>query len=125
MIVSPNKGVFFVATAMMCSAALYAAEVSSQVEEDPLSRVFVGTPNQLTLPPGFQEATAADIGAAPCELARPTSIGPHHAQSASTSSECETEERPSAATVVLPGAPTEASTEGPSAGARPSLNTAV
>jgi hypothetical protein len=54
MIVSPNKGVFFVATALMCSVSLYGAELSSP-RNDPLTRVFVGEPNRLSLPPGFLE----------------------------------------------------------------------
>ena len=29
MIVNPDKGIFFVATALMCSASLYAAELST------------------------------------------------------------------------------------------------
>jgi hypothetical protein len=50
MIVSPNKGVFFIATALMCSASLYGAELSAG---DPMARIFVGEPNRLTVPPGF------------------------------------------------------------------------
>lgn len=59
MIVSPDKGVFFVATALMCSASLYGAEWSSAAS-DPLTRVFVGQPNLLTVPPGFPAGVAAD-----------------------------------------------------------------
>jgi hypothetical protein len=51
MIVSPNKGVFFVATALMCSASLYGAELSTGT--DPMARIFVGEPHRLTVPPGF------------------------------------------------------------------------
>jgi hypothetical protein len=51
MIVNPNKGVFFVATALMCSASLYGAEMSTGA--DPMARIFVGEPNRLTVPPGF------------------------------------------------------------------------
>ena len=58
MIVSPDKGVFFVATALMCSASLYGAELVSSTS-DPLERVFVGVPNQLSLPPGFPENPAS------------------------------------------------------------------
>src|SRR5574342_77491 len=67
MIVSPNKGVFFVATALMCSASLYGAELSSP-SSDPLARIFVGEPNRLTLPPGFPaaaEITLDEVGCAP------------------------------------------------------------
>ena len=61
MIVNPDKGVFFVATAMMCSVSLYAAELST-AEPDPMTRVYVGEPNRLTLPPGFPAAAAAEGG---------------------------------------------------------------
>ena len=57
MIVNPDKSVFFVATAVMCSVSLYAAELST-AEPDPMTRVYVGEPNHLTLPPGFPAATA-------------------------------------------------------------------
>jgi hypothetical protein len=57
MIVGPNKGVFFGATALMCAASLYGAKSSSAT--DPMTRIFVGEPHQLTVPPGFQEALAA------------------------------------------------------------------
>jgi len=52
MIVNPDKGLFFVVTALMCSASLYGAELSTTAS-DPMTRVFVGEPNRLTLPPGF------------------------------------------------------------------------
>ena len=67
MIVSPDKGVFFVATALMCSASLYGAELSSAGANDPLStrgfpmtRVFVGQPNFLTVPPGVPAVASDD-----------------------------------------------------------------
>lgn len=50
MIVNPDKGIFFFATAVMCSVSLYAAELWT-VEPDPMRRLFVGEPNRLTLPP--------------------------------------------------------------------------
>jgi hypothetical protein len=52
MIVRPEKGLFFVGTLLMCSALIYAAELAAP-RSDPLERVFVGVPNQLSLPPGF------------------------------------------------------------------------
>ena len=58
MIVNPNKGLFFVATALMCSASLYGAELST-AEPDPMTRLFVGEPSRLTLPPGFPQTEAA------------------------------------------------------------------
>ena len=57
MIVNPDKSIFFVATAVMCSVSLYAAELST-AEPDPMTRVYVGEPNHLTLPPRFPVATA-------------------------------------------------------------------
>ena len=56
MIVTPNKGLFFLGTALMCSASLYGAELTS-AHNDPLTRIFVGEPNQLTLPPDFSDGT--------------------------------------------------------------------
>jgi hypothetical protein len=50
MLISPKKSLFFVATALMCAAALYAAEAASP-SYDPLTRIFVGEPIKLTLPP--------------------------------------------------------------------------
>src|SRR4029450_12386467 len=65
MIVSPNKGVFFLVTALMCSASLYGAELSSP-SADPLTRVFVGKPNRLTLPPGFPETAELTLDEPSC-----------------------------------------------------------
>lgn len=58
MIVNPDKGLFFVATALMCSVSLYAAELST-AEPDPMTRVFVGEPSRLTLPPDFPATEVA------------------------------------------------------------------
>lgn len=67
MIVNPDRGVFFVVTALMCSASLYGAELST-ASPDPMTRIFVGEPNRLTLPPGF---AATEFAAEPsgCGLA--------------------------------------------------------
>lgn len=69
MIVTPDKGIFFVATALMCSASLYGAELSAT--SDPMTRVFVGQPNLLTFPPGFPSdvdtSGTAGCGAEPAE----------------------------------------------------------
>jgi hypothetical protein len=69
MIVTPDKGIFFVATALMCSASLYGAELTS-AGTDPMTRIFVGQPNLLTLPPGFPPdiATADAADCAPPRL---------------------------------------------------------
>lgn len=64
MIVSPDKSLFFVATALMCSASLYGAELSSPAS-DPMTRVFVGEPTPLSLPPGFPAQTASAERCAP------------------------------------------------------------
>src|SRR5688500_4379906 len=71
MIVSPNKGAFFVATALMCSASLYGAELSTGT--DPMARIFVGEPHRLTVPPAFPsdvellQAKAVDQQARDCQ----------------------------------------------------------
>ena len=61
MIVNPDRGIFFVATALMCSVSLYGAELST-IEPDPMTRIFVGEPNHLTLPPGIP---ATEVAAGP------------------------------------------------------------
>ena len=48
MIVGPQKGLFFVATALMCSASLYAAELTAP-SGNPLARIFTGEPNRRSL----------------------------------------------------------------------------
>ena len=65
MIVGPHKGVFFIATALMCSASLYGAESVSA--SDPMTRLFVGEPNRLTVPPGFPGALAEPALGPECE----------------------------------------------------------
>jgi hypothetical protein len=116
MIVSPDRGIFFVATAVMCSAALYAAEVSSP-SQDPLRRVFIGVPNQLTLPPDFSEATTVSLAADACDAGAN--------QSASTAPACVAKEKPAPASIVLPGPLTGVSTESQERVAPTSLSTAV
>jgi hypothetical protein len=70
MIVTPDKGIFFVATALMCSASLYGAELTT-AGTDPMTRIFVGQPNLLTLPPGFPP----DVATAEVEDCAPPSLG--------------------------------------------------
>jgi hypothetical protein len=62
MIVGPHKGVFFAITAIMYSVSLYGAELLAPA--NPMARVFIGVPNRLTLPPGFQ--SDAPQVSAPC-----------------------------------------------------------
>ena len=57
MIVGPNKGLFFAATALMCSASLY-AELTAQ--SDPV--IFTGEPNRLSSPPDFPAAPLLSLG---------------------------------------------------------------
>ena len=131
MIVSPDKGVFFLATALMCSATLYAAELSSRVS-DPMTRVFVGEPNQLTLPPGFPGTDELSANLVPCvprlDLAR---SGPAlHTASASAvapdAEGCGAQERAEPAAVTLPLPLTSIGTNGPSSTSpTASLSTAV
>jgi hypothetical protein len=60
MIVGPHKGLFFVATALICSASLYAADLTVP-SRNPLARIFTGEPNRLTLPPDFPEAALVSL----------------------------------------------------------------
>ena len=106
MIVGPHKGLFFVATVLMCTASLYGAEVSTP-SSNPLTRIFTGEPNRLTLPPDFPDA-------APTSLDQDESCAPQVAdrafsgatlQTASTSGEtCRPEIQPVPGTAVLPSA---------------------
>jgi hypothetical protein len=123
MIVSPDKGIFFVATAMMCSAALYAAELSSP-SQDPLRRVFIGVPNQLALPPDFPEATTVSLGVEACD---PAPANPTFKADAfqSIAPACVANEKPAPAAVILPGPITDVSTAGEERVAPASLSTAV
>ena len=60
MIVGPNKGLFFLATVLMCSASLYGAEMAVP-SGNPLTRIFTGEPNRLSLPPGFPDAPLVSL----------------------------------------------------------------
>jgi hypothetical protein len=64
MIIGPNKGVFFVMTVLMYAASLYGAQSFSAT--DPMTRIFVGEPNRLTVPPGFHEASTNSAPKADC-----------------------------------------------------------
>ena len=101
MIVGPNKGLFFVATALMCSASLYGAEVSAP-SSNPLMRIFTGEPNQLTLPPDFPDPALVSVDQD--ENCAPQIAGPT-LQTASTSGEaCDPEIQPVPGMAVRPGA---------------------
>jgi len=110
MIVGPHKGVFFVATALMCSASLYGAELSAP-GSDPLTRIFVGEPTRLTLPPGFPDAAEVsldeDESCAPRVADR--SLGGATLSTASAlqgENTCRRDEKSAPGTIVLPGAVT-------------------
>ena len=124
MIVSPDKGIFFVATAVMCSAALYAAEISSP-SQDPLRRVFIGVPNQLTLPPDFSAATTVSVAVDACSPpgANPT-FNAEAFQDPSPAPACVATE-PAPPAIVLPGPLTGVSAAGQEHEAPASLSTAV
>jgi hypothetical protein len=64
MIIGPNKGVFFVVTVLLYAASLYGAQSFSAT--DPMTRIFVGEPNRLTVPPGFHEASTNSASKADC-----------------------------------------------------------
>jgi len=115
MIVSPDKGLFFVVTAVMCSAALYAAEISSP-SQDPLRRVFIGVPNQLTLPPDSSEAAVVSVAVDACD---PSPANP------TFKAACTPKEKPALAEIALPGPITDVSTAGEEREAPASLSTAV
>jgi hypothetical protein len=61
----PNVGTYLCVAAILASTvSSYGAELRSGYATEELERVFVGTPTQLTLPPGFPGAVAASNGAA-------------------------------------------------------------
>jgi hypothetical protein len=106
MIVGPNKGLFFMATALMCSASLYGAELSGP-SSNPLTRIFVGEPNRLTLPPDFPEAAAVppdedDASCTPDVAERGLAGATRHVASAS-SEPCRSDDKPALGAIVLPG----------------------
>jgi len=114
MIVSPSKGLFFLGTALMCSASLYAAELASPqgdpltaIFNDPLTRIFVGEPNQLTLPPDFPNGTdlipEQDDQCAP-QIADGGLSGVTLRAAALSETGCEREDKPAPGAIVLPGA---------------------
>lgn len=106
MIVGPQKGLFFVATALMCSASLYAAELTAP-SSNPLTRIFTGEPNRLTLPPDFPDAALVSLDQDECRVPQVADRAFSGAalQTASTSGEaCPPEIQPLQGTAVLPGA---------------------
>jgi hypothetical protein len=107
MIVGPHKGIFFVATALMCSASLYGAEVSAP-SSNPLARIFTGEPNRLTLPPDFPDAAPVSLDqdeSCAHQGADHEFSGAAALQTASTSGEtCHPEIQPVPAVTALPGA---------------------
>ena len=125
MIVSPDKGIFFVATAVMCSAALYAAELSSP-SQDPLRRVFIGVPNQLTLPPDFSAATTVSVAVDACSPpgANPT-FNAEAIQDPSPAPACVAKEKAPPSAVIRPGPITDVSTTSKERVAPASLSTAI
>jgi hypothetical protein len=107
MIVSPNKGVFFLATALMCSATLYGAELGHP-PSDPLTRIFVGEPNRLTLPPGFdepQELKPDDSRVAESPEPVPGGGQLHTASAVSPAENCQAQEKPELGTDCPTDAP--------------------
>ena len=110
MIVRPDKSLFFVATALMCSASLYGAELSSPAT-DPMTRMFVGEPTPLSLPPGFP-AEVTSVAASESCATLPVQLGASSLGAAGVATETE-DCKPGAAKsgsdpTVLPGAFTAA-----------------
>jgi hypothetical protein len=100
MIVHPDKAVFFVATAVMCSVSLYAAQLST-AEPDPMARVFVGEPHRLTLPPGFPVVEAAGEEGCPANVAIDTPVASAKIAASARDNDCD--RGPVADTVPIPG----------------------
>lgn len=107
MIVGPHKGLFFVATALMCSASLYGAELSAP-SRNPLTRIFTGEPNRLTLPPDFPDPALVSIdqeeNCAPQVADRELSGAALQRTSSPSSDGCRLDVQPAPSPVVLPDA---------------------
>jgi hypothetical protein len=107
MIIRPEKGLFFVATLLMCSVSIYAAELADP-RSDPLERIFVGVPTQLSLPPGFLAPVGAGETGNVATMVRPepqvptTEIRPATAVVGSDAREPVDEPKPETAVLSAP-----------------------
>jgi hypothetical protein len=101
MIVGPNKGLFFAVTALMCSASLYAAE-STAPSNNPLTRIFTGEPNRLTLPPDFPDAPLVNLNEDECGHRLATGAGAATALHNASKRSCAGQARPEPSPEALP-----------------------
>ena len=129
MIVSPNKGIFFVATALMCSVSLYAAELTSP-RNDPLTRLFVGEPNRLSVPPGFPATAEVTLEEQSCaaqvpELALADAARHNTASVSPDGAECRSEDKPEPSTIPVPTTLGAVSTGGQASAPATSVGTAA
>ncbi len=131
MIVGPNKGLFFVATALICSASLYAAELAVP-SRNPLARIFTGEPNRLTLPPDFPDPALVsldqldqDDGGCALQVADRALSGATLRTASTSGQGCQPEIQKLPGAAVLPGAVSAASPDASAAAAPVSVGGAV
>jgi hypothetical protein len=55
-----HRGLFFVATALMCAVSLYGSELARAAPDELTAASSSGAPRQLTLPPGFKIEVASE-----------------------------------------------------------------
>jgi len=78
MIDNSHRGLFFVATALMCAVAFYGSELA-RPDPDEFTTTTSSGPRQLTLPPGFKADVASEqsetvpigVRPTPCAETRP------------------------------------------------------
>ncbi len=70
MIDNSHRGLFFIATALMCAVVSYGSELAS-ADPDELATTLSGAPRQLTLPPGFKTDVASTQSEAPSIAVNP------------------------------------------------------
>jgi hypothetical protein len=69
-----HRGLFFVATALMCAVSFYGSELARADPDELTATSSSGAPRQLTLPPGFKievaseqsKAVPIEANSAPC-----------------------------------------------------------
>jgi|SRR5882762_10716640 len=69
-----HRGLFFVATALMCAVSFYGSELARADPDELITRLSSGASRHLTLPPGFKAEVASEqtkavpieVNSAPC-----------------------------------------------------------
>src|ERR1700687_2355736 len=100
-----HRGLFFVATALMCAVSFYGSELARADPDEHTTGSSSGAPRPVTLPPGFQGESASDqskavpieVNSTPCAEANSSMpVGKCAAEAADLAS------RPSFAAAAVP-----------------------